>query len=194
MDNLEWRSWQALEQWLQRGGVDTSGWGHGRAKTVEQLWHELLRGETQLLPHPTRRVVELVVLVVRRGEQILLETGQELADGRFRTRGWPPSEKVQRGEDYWHTAVRSLHEEMGLPQGTYTFYPHTYRTSTQWRDSLSYPTLPAQYHFHIIEADIPSLPQKAFTTAEAQHSTDDAVKVHYWAWGEPPTAVLALLG
>lgn len=191
--DVVWRNWQTLQQWLQGRGVDTSAWGHGRAKTPEHLWRELLRGETQLLPNPTRRVVELVVLIVRRGDHILLETGQQLADGRFRERAWPPSEKMQRGETYMHTAVRGLREELGLAPHEYTLHPHSYYTCHHWRESLSYPTLPAQYCFHIIEVDIPGLPPEPFTTAESTHSTDEAVAVHHWAWRKPSSAVVSLL-
>lgn len=189
----EWPSWQQLQQWLQRRGVDTSAWGHGRAKSTQHLWRELQRGETRLLANPTRRVVELVVLVVRRGDRILLETGQQLADGRFRERAWPPSEKVQQGETYLQTAVRGLHEEMGLTEQEYTLHPESHHLRYHWRDSVSYPTLPAQYCFHILEVEIPRLPDDAFTTAEANHSTDEAVKIHHWNWVEPPAAVVALL-
>lgn len=190
---MMWRSWQTLQVWLQQGGVDTSGWGHGRAKSVAHLWHELQRGETELHLQPPRRMVDLVVLLVWRGEQILLEMGQELADGRFRARAWPPSEKMQKGEHYLDTAVRSLYEELGLTREAYTLHPHSYHTCTQRRDSLSYPTLPADYRFHLLEVEIPHLPHTPFSTAEAEQSTDDAVKRHYWAWAEPPTAVVELL-
>jgi hypothetical protein len=187
----DWGSWQKLKRWLQQSGVDTSTWGHGRAKSAEQLWREVLRGETHLLANPPRRMVELVVLIVRREEQILLEIGQHLPGENFRQRAWPPSEKMISGENFLQTAVRGLREEFGLVPDDYTLHHDTYRRAYQWRDSVSYPTLPAQYCFHIIDVDIPSLPPEPFTTTEPIR--DELSLIHHWAWHTPPPTVTQLL-
>jgi hypothetical protein len=96
----------ALAAWLTAGGVPLADWGRGEAKTVGDLWAEVACGETTLGDNPPRRTVSVVQVLIRRGERALTEIEQEMADGRRRARGWPPSEKLKRSYGVSRFSVR----------------------------------------------------------------------------------------
>lgn len=186
---MQFDSYNQLLTWLRAQGVDLRIWGQGQAKTAEHLWHEVKRGETKLLANPARRLVESVMVIVRHGEMILIETEQKMSDGRSRHRYWPPSEKMQTGENYLDAARRGLSEELGMLAEQITFHYDSYHVIETVRESVSYPSLLAQYQMHVIEAEIHDLPAQRFTTDESSSSQCGCKKTHYWDW-LPPTADL----
>jgi len=172
-----------LTGWLAANGVPLADWGRGGAKTVADLWAEVACGETTLRDQPLRRAVNVVQVVIRRGERMLTEIEQEMADGRRRTRGWPPSEKLKGDETALSAARRCLAEELGIFAPLEILcedaspYQHTL-------DSPSYPGLPTTYRVHTVAvaaADLPTaLPDADFwldNTAPA-----DPVRRHLWGW------------
>ena len=173
----------ALVAWLAGAGVPLAVWGRGGAKTPADLWAELVAGETTLYDDPPRRAVAVVQVFIRRGGQQLLELEQEMADGRRRARGWPPSEKLKRGEDALVAARRCLAEELGIaaPPGTLCEgdppYEHTL-------DSPSYPGLPTTYRVHTMTIDDANLttvlPDAGFWLENA--APTDPVRRHRWGW------------
>ncbi|MCA9971540.1 MAG: NUDIX domain-containing protein, partial [Anaerolineales bacterium] len=139
----------ALAAWLAARGIDVDAWGRGGAKTAADLWQEVRRGECVLLetavaPGCLRRV-QLVEVIIRRGERVLLELAQELADGRRRERLIPPSEKMQPGEDTAVAAMRGLWEELHLAAADVTLLDAGAAPRRRRLDSPSYPGLPTEY-------------------------------------------------
>lgn len=173
----------ALATWLAGVGVPMAGWGRGGAKTVADLWRETMMGETTLCDNPPRRAVNVVQVMIHRGGRALTEIEQEMADGRRRARGWPPSEKLKDGEDALAAARRCLGEELGLDVSSIRLYeerPPYDRT----QDSPSYPGLPTTYRVHtvtIAAADLPTAPPDADFWRD-NNAPGDPVRRHLWGW------------
>lgn len=150
----------SLERWLQRHGLDTSLFGAGTAKRVEELVTEVALGEATLTlvdgaPVRSVRVLQLLIRDSRR--RVLIEARQEWEGGRVRERGTPLSEKLLGGEDWREAAPRAVAEELGSALTTgYTLEvdESTLRKVAVERDSLSYPGLPGRYVIHSVEARI----------------------------------------
>ncbi len=195
MDNqlVHLESYNQFLKWLHNKGVDFTKWGRGKAKTAEHLWREVQKGETKLLDNPARRLVESVVIIVRQGDHILVETEQRMTDGRVRQRNWPPSEKLQVGETYLDAARRGLCEELGVTAEQIKFDFDSYHVIKTVKDSVSYPDLLAQYHHHVIEAEIQSLPAQRFATDEPSALQPEKTKTHYWDWLIPSAELLKFI-
>lgn len=171
-----------LKAWLASNGIDISRWGRGTAKNVENLWDEILSGESRLQENPTLRIIPVTQVIVRRGNNILIEAEQEFVDNRRRARNHPPSEKMKHGEHYIDAAVRCLQEELGLDGQDIEIIPSTYRQIQEEAESLSYPGLWTRYIFHVVEAKVNGLPDSDFWTIETVDNEQEAVKKHFWVW------------
>ncbi len=171
-----------LRSWLVSNGIDICRWGRGTAKTVENLWDEISSGESRLQADPALRIIPVTQVIVRKGNDILIEAEQEFVDNRRRRRNHPPSEKMRRGEHFVDAAIRCLQEELGLDYQDIEIAPSTYRQIQRESESLSYPGLWTRYIFHIVEAKVNGLPNTDFWTFETGENEKDAVKKHYWVW------------
>lgn len=184
---------EALAAWLAANGMDLARWGTGAAKRVRDLWAEIARGESQLQQDPPLRRVAAVVVLVRRGDRVLVETEQVMRDGRTRPRRRPPSEKMKPGEGYRDAAVRCLVEEIGVRPAAVAVREATHQVTCLTRESASYPGLRTRYVFHTVEARVDGLPSEGFSTREATHAAADPVRRHHWAWA-PAASLPALKG
>ncbi len=182
MEIREFASAGELRRWLGNHGVDLDAWGQGDHKSVDNLWEEINRGETQIQEEPALRLVDVVQVVVRRGRQELVETGQELTGGRQRARNRPPSEKMQPGESYLEAALRCLREELGVKRADVDLLHDTYRREQMEGPSLSYPGLRTRYTFHVVEARVAGLPDGDFSTRERAGGKGEPVETHHWSW------------
>ena len=171
-----------LHQWLVELGVDLTAWGQGEHKGVEHLWEEIAQGETQIQEKPPLRLVDVVQVVVRQGGRMLLEEGQDLADGRWRERNRPPSEKMRPGESYLEAALRCLREELGVKRADVNLLHDTYRREETEGPSPSYPGLRTHYTFHLVEARVEGLPEGDFETKEQAGGRREPVETHHWTW------------
>jgi len=172
----------ALRQWLQARGVDVSTWGRDSTKSVGNLWNEIQHGETRLAENPPLRYVDVVQVIVRRDDHLLIEARQAFNDGRSRKRDRPPSEKLRPGEDPLQAAARCLEEELDIAPERITIHPDSYHRKQVHTDSVSYPGMKSCYQFHIVAANVTGLPETAFVTAEQATGPGDPVSRHYWIW------------
>lgn len=171
-----------LEKWLARRGIDTSAWGTGDAKSVKNLWYELQEGDIVLQDNPLLRLVHVVQVMIRRQNKILIEAMQEFGDGSRRYRNQPPSEKMKSSESPTDAARRCLWEELGVNETDVAFDQSSYKQVQAQADSPSYPGLPTQYTFHLIEAVVAGLPSTDFWHDNEARGEGDPVKRHYWVW------------
>ena len=174
-----------LQQWLNAHSIDTSAWGTRNAKTVDNLWQEIVVGESHFEAKNPLRHVSVVNIIVRRDKQILIETAQALRDGRIRRRNRPPAEKIMRGESYLEAATRCLVEELALSAEDIQLDPTTHRTQAYCTESLSYPNLSTHFTLHTIEATVKTLPTNDFRIDHHTQNRFDPVLAHHWAWCDP---------
>lgn len=173
----------ALEAWLGKYEINYEEWGNSSSKSLNNLWQELEAGEVQLKDNPPLRVVDVVQIIIRRGELILVEAEQEFFNGQRRFRKQPPSEKIKPGEDLQEAACRCLQEELSVPPENISLHLESHQQHQTNTNSFSYPGLPSQYNFHLLEADVAGLPEEDFWRENlAGDNHIDPVKRHRWAW------------
>ncbi|PRW57309.1 hypothetical protein C2E21_4331 [Chlorella sorokiniana] len=175
-----------LAAWLASGGIEVACFGHGSAKTLEQLWEEVEAGETQLFleeGRPLREVSVLNVLLTNGQGQTLYEEAQVLPNGSRRPRGLPLSEKLLPGEAWQEAVVRGVMEELGpvLPANPQVEVDEaSMQESVETKESQSYPGLLSKYVCKRVSARVLSgLPEGAFTTNEQR---SDGLLQHCWVW------------
>ncbi|MCP4423240.1 MAG: NUDIX domain-containing protein [Chloroflexi bacterium] len=173
---------KGLQKWLHTHNIDTSLWGEGNAKTINNLWDELTGGEIAIQDDPPLRLVNVVQILIRKGKRLLLEAEQEFGDGQRRFRNQPPSEKMKPGENYVDAAVRCLQEELAVSTEDATLLTKTYKQIQRDSDSLSYPGLKTVYTFHIVEAQVKGLPEEDFWQDNQAYGGGDPVRRHLWIW------------
>ena len=178
---------KALQDLLISHGIDLSQWGRNDAKSVTDLWQEIMAEEAYLRDPPLRRIVPGVIRVLlRQGTRILIEVKQAFRDGRTRSRRSPPSEKMRRGESYIDGALRCVEEELLVARSKVQVMERTHHIHHACHHSRSYPGLHSQYTFHTVDVQVQGLPQEDFSTDEyCQHDGELSVR-HYWAW-QPPS-------
>lgn len=173
---------QELQQWLEARDVPLSQWGVRDRKTIYDLWTELNRGETVLADDPPHRRLHVAQVIIRRGDDILIEVEQEFQRGGRRRRERPPAEKMRPGESVVEAAVRCLEEELGVTADDVNVLVETYRQVSHEGSSQSYPGLRSRWHFHRIEAEVAGLPSTNFVTEESDSNPTDPIRRHFWAW------------
>lgn len=171
-----------LKLWLNTNGVDTATWGIKSAKSMQNLWAEYVNGEIAFEAPPPLRIVQVVQVIIRRGESVLLEIEQEFGNAQKRSRHLPPSEKLKAGENYILAAIRCLHEELGLARDEIGFVGSGYEKVELLSESPSYPGLQTKYTFHSIEAVAKGLPEHEFWRENVTQKATDPVKRHLWGW------------
>ncbi len=179
------RDMNELKSWLASHKIDFSAWGSGAAKSLEDLYREVQKGDSTL--QAARRIVNVAIVIIQSGENYLIESKQEFADNRSRKRHWPPSEKLQIGERPEEAAKRCLFEELGLRDDQIDSVIQKSEPIVEEKPSMSYPGLKTEYHLHVIEAKVSGLPQREFKTKEEPFSNDQLVKWHTWKWGDLPS-------
>lgn len=172
----------ALEAWLNKHGIHYEAWGKNSSKSLRNLWQELEAGEVQLKEYPPLRVVEVVQIIIRRNNQILVEAEQEFVNGQRRFRNQPPSEKVKPGESIEEAACRCLLEELGISPEAIQLNLDSHQQHQTSTNSISYPGLPSQYNFHVVEAAVSGLPDGAFWRDNHTTGLVDPVRRHRWVW------------
>ncbi|MEM7802189.1 MAG: NUDIX domain-containing protein [Chloroflexota bacterium] len=182
-----------LKNWLVERKIDLSTWGKGDAKSLIDLWHEVISGDIHLEDNPLCRKVNVAVLIIQQEEKYLIEKEQIMSDQRVRQRSWPPSEKIQRDESLPTAVRRCLREELGVPGYAVEIIRMIPDARIESRTSPSYPGLETEYRLNVIEVRVSGLPQRAFETEEDRKNDTDPVRTHRWEWGELPPDLQHLL-
>jgi hypothetical protein len=180
------QSAKELQDLLIAHRIDLSRWGRHDAKTVTDLWQELVAEEAYLQEPPLRRIVPAVVrVIIRQGNRMLIEVQQAFRDGRTRSRGIPPSEKLRRGESYIDGALRCIEEELLVERSKVQVLEQTHQIHHTMHRSRSYPGLHSQHTFHTVDVQVKGLPHGEFSTDEYRQDTNELSVRNYWAWQEP---------
>jgi hypothetical protein len=137
-----------LKQVLNDYDINPNDWGNGETRTLQELYKEIVDGETELFEMDGEliRTVTVVGVVVTCGKHRLKEDRQEFTDGRVRHRDLTVScaEKLINGETPKQAAVRCLKEELGIEVHESELIPHVNHSNTDL--SSSYPGLKCVYH------------------------------------------------
>lgn len=177
---MNFQSPQHLGDWLRNNDIDTSLWGRGSAKSVADLWQELVSGDCEIALHPLLRKVQVATLYILQNDHQLIESVQTFADGRKRFRNRPPSEKMKKGETAETAVYRCLQEEIGCTPENIRSDPHLLKTEIILRESPSYPSLASEFTIHTFEVWVVDLPSGSFTTEN--QAEDDPVRTIGWCW------------
>eukprot|EP01023_Acetabularia_acetabulum_P023116 TRINITY_DN2269_c0_g1_i1.p1 TRINITY_DN2269_c0_g1~~TRINITY_DN2269_c0_g1_i1.p1 ORF type:complete len:227 (-),score=5.77 TRINITY_DN2269_c0_g1_i1:309-989(-) len=180
-----------LTLWLNQNGIDTSAWGHGATKTVEELFEEVQLGESSLqlceLGTALRCVRIAVVEIKNQNGQILTEYKQVLPNGHERFRGLKLSEKLLQDEHWEQGVRRGVLEELGPAISdsqnilqNLTLIPESYQQQYEERVSNSYLGLKSRYECNQITAYLSCIPQSGqFVTQEQR---PNGILTTHWRW------------
>lgn len=171
-----------LDDWLRSQSINTSQWGTGIAKSTDDLWHEIVVGESLLQFDPLLRIVQVASVLVTQGGRQLIESVQIFRDGRKRYPQRLPSEKMKPNETPEAAAIRCLHEEVAWPRLMLLSQPQLINTQTRLADSPSYPGLTSEFTLHTVKVEVQGLPRSDFVTIN--QASQDPVASFHWRWIE----------
>lgn len=148
---------EKLTNLLSSTEIDTSSWGKGEARTLEDFVRELEQGESVLSVNSKGellRTVSIACVDITYKDLKLIEERQVFEDGRVRIRGLSATvtEKILPGETPEKAALRGLDEELGI-KNTDTFESIDTKESLRM-ESPSYPGVKSRYIVHHFEATI----------------------------------------
>lgn len=147
---------------MTRTGIDTSLYGCGNAKSVEELFDEIRRGECTVCfceEGSLRRIVQVVRVDVFCDGWHLVEAEQLLPDGRTRPRKLEVTfaARVQPSESLGMALARLKEEEYPEElRRTVTVLDHVGDTE-ECKESGSYPSLLTRYLFHTFHWEVVGL-------------------------------------
>lgn len=176
------KSVEQLQTWLNEHEIDSSTWGIGVAKSVEDLWTEIVNGESLIESTPPLRVVQVVNVIIRNGDKVLIEAEQQFDGNRVRHRGIPLSEKLKPGEEPLNSALRGIAEELQVGSERVMIINCSEQPKVELKESPSFPGLRTKYLLHTVEVRIEGLPDETFWTDEAPENDSDPVTRHQWQW------------
>ncbi len=175
---------ESLHQWLLTVSIDLERWNCGQAKSINNLFDEIEKGESSIQRQPALRVVKVVQVLVMSAGKYLLELEQEMDDQRMRKRNIPPSEKMKPGEDCLFAARRCLIEELQIQDQNINVITTKCQPSYRYRNSKSYPGLRTKYVIYRVEASVKDIPTDNFWTDEKTNQGEkEIIRRHYWGWG-----------
>lgn len=167
---------------LSRERVDVASWRPPAAASVEDLFDELRRGESELEVVPLCRRVRIVRLkITDDGGRPLIERRVRHASGRVQDRGRAPAEKMLRDERVAEAVARALREELPVAGALFRILEVGGQPWVEERASSgSFPGLRSVYQIHEAFVRAQGLPAGDFATEEIVASGHRIV--HEWTW------------
>ena len=143
-------------------------WGQERAKTIEDLYKEVMRGESMLEVFGDKilRKTKSVRMWVRdsmRRNGYLLEFGKHFSDGRYRERKQLPAQKIMGAELPNDALVRVISEKLHLEKTHYESFCDYCASGTA--ESRSYPGLTTHYSIHNFKVSL-NVPDDSLLTKD----------------------------
>ena len=147
---------EILAELLSNHDIDPSGFGKGKAKTLGHLLKELEKGESRLQSIDSKLSRQTSVVSIRLNilGHVLVQTSQELEDGRTRSRGKLVAKKMAPNETQEATVRRALSAELGLEEANYSIEIDTWLTSDELEESPSYPGLASEYRMSRVDVTL----------------------------------------
>ncbi len=140
---------------LSKSRIDTSNWGFGSAKSIDDLLKEIQKKEAELIINEGGLCVRNLKVVAidvfyndhKGNKYILVEEKQEFSDGRIRKRNLETSlgEKLYLNEEPNQGVIRCIREELSIESLNYTLENNG--VTTKEENSKSYPGLKTVYVF-----------------------------------------------
>mmetsp|Transcript_46 Transcript_46/g.144 ORF Transcript_46/g.144 Transcript_46/m.144 type:complete len:315 (+) Transcript_46:274-1218(+) len=189
---------QDVQSYLQRHGVDTSNWGKGVARSMQDLTAEVRRGESVL--SGGQRVIYVVKVQIRDEDHELVEARQIiLKNGSIKERNRCLSEKCNPGETPLEAAHRGICEELNDVVGDSPLVKfREFKSSSDAFESegfsRSFPGLKTRYHFYKVDCEVEGMRRDVtgmkFVTDEGKG------RLHEWEWRKvaPTPARMAKTG
>lgn len=173
---------ETIDEWEQN---------KGRTKTVEQLYNEIVEGDTKLFEDPTthklyRKTLVLFLVIKKRINGVtkfLIEYEQVFKKKGYapRRRQILPAEKMKQSDEnkepLLDAVYRAVQEELGDDiRVLYIDYEHIV-TTVRAEESLSYPGLETLYESYYVPIEVDGLSDQDFSTEEKD-------KINYWKWAD----------
>jgi serine/threonine protein kinase len=156
---LEERSPNVVGDMLREHNIDTSKFGVGTAKTLDQLAAEVQSGAARLMLDATEhkklvRVVDVVLLRIysrSSKDKVLIEVGEMYSDERRRNIARLPGTKKEPHENSKETAFRIVRTLLDLGAAVITFDFEGKEVFEEEGDSPSFPGVRTVYRKEIVE-------------------------------------------
>eukprot|EP00930_Biecheleria_cincta_P074398 TRINITY_DN6160_c0_g1_i1.p1 TRINITY_DN6160_c0_g1~~TRINITY_DN6160_c0_g1_i1.p1 ORF type:complete len:799 (+),score=170.29 TRINITY_DN6160_c0_g1_i1:200-2596(+) len=153
------RSAQTIGKMLQDHAIDTTAFGVGEAKTLEELAAEVQNGSARLMLDATShkklvRVVDIVLLRLystKNKEYMLVECAEQYPDGRRRSAIRVPGTKKNPHENAQETAIRILKDILGMEKLAVHFGFEEKEVFEEEMDSPSFPGVRTVYRKEIMQ-------------------------------------------
>ena len=195
-----------MKRMLARAGLPIETWGEGPTKTPENLWQEIVDGETILMSPLTKEKEEEYGEIIRltsvlavdvfteiEGELFhLREDRQVFKDGRGERRRdylmTSLGEKIKHNEDRDEAVLRAVQEELGLlEEAIASVTPPKDKDEVIWRKTETYPELPSRFNSYQYEIHV----KPEAVNLEQGYMEDQPEKQIYFVWDKVDTATLA---
>jgi len=144
---------EALNNYLVDSKVPLAKWGEGNFKTLSEFSEELNKGEAALLKQKDGtlcRVVDIVVLIIKRGDEVLVEA-KETHDDKTTTRNRLPALK-RRPDEHPFLCARRLVAELMIPNDNVEVDPASIRIIDETQESASYAGMTTLYRKRFMTA------------------------------------------
>ncbi len=176
MDSVE-----TLRQTLDSNGINTSLYGEGCAKSLQQLFNEIRLGESVLMTKDGKltRNIHIMTIYLFNKNKVLIEWEQKFHPTRdreefTRSRYISLAEKYYPHENKENVLTRALKEELGIDYNHKGILNIT--ECNEIRNSNSYPELETHYHCVSVFID---------TEISSINIPDDFVYTEYFDNGDP---------
>mmetsp|Transcript_93248 Transcript_93248/g.263625 ORF Transcript_93248/g.263625 Transcript_93248/m.263625 type:complete len:773 (+) Transcript_93248:81-2399(+) len=154
---------EELKELLESNRIDVSKFGEGTNKSLKEFSDELVKGEAALVRQPNGRiirVVDVVILKIMRGSDLLVETEEEVRGAR-KSLNWLPAVKRRSDENMFLAAHRFFSKVLKINDNFVNLNPTDVMIAEQESTSAAYCGLPTLYRKRVITGQL--LPDEQFS-------------------------------